>query len=64
MVAEMGNIVNNFCETFGIEKNQSRKKNEHHQLTGSKNARIETNSTKLSHVFIEHNVIFEGPDSV
>ena len=36
--AEMGNIVNNFCE--------------------------ETNCTKRSHVFSEHDVTFEGQDSV
>ena len=47
----MGNIVNNFCKTFGIDENQSRKRDDHHQLTGLKNARIETNWTKLSHVF-------------
>ena len=61
---EMGNIVNNFCETCGIDENQSRKRDEHHQLTGSKNAMIETNCTKLSHVFSEHDVIFDGQDSV
>ena len=56
--------MNNFCETFGIDKNQSRKRDEHHQLTESKNARIETNYTKLSHVFSERDVAFEGQDSV
>ena len=61
---EMGNIVNNFCETFGIDENQSRKRDEYRQLTGSKNARIETNCTKLSHVFNEHDVTFERQDSV
>ena len=35
--AEMGSIVGNFCETYGIEENQSRKRDEHHQLFGSKN---------------------------
>ena len=62
--AEMGNIVNKFCKTFGIDENQSRKSDEHVQLTGSKNARIETNCAKLSHVFSEHDVTFEGQDSV
>ena len=62
--AEMGNIVNNFCKTFGIDENQSRKRDEHHQLTGSKKARIETNCTKVSHVFSEHDAIFEGEDNV
>ena len=62
--AEMGNIVNKFCKTFGIDENQSRKSDELVQLTGSKNARIETNCAKLSHVFCEHDVTFEGQDSV
>ena len=62
--AGMRNIVNNFCEAFGTDENQSRKRDEHHQLTGSKNAMIETNCTKLSHVFSEHDVIFDGQDSV
>ena len=56
----MRNIVNNFCETFGIDENQSRTTDEHHQLNVLKNARIETNCTKLSHVFSEHDVTFEG----
>ena len=60
----MGNIVNNFCETFGIDENQSRKRDKYHQLTGSKNAGTETNCTKLSHVFSEHDVTFERQDSV
>ena len=60
----MGNIINNFYETFGIDENQSRKRDEHHQLTESKNARIKTNYAKLSHVFSERDVVFEGQDSV
>ena len=39
-------------------------RDKNHQLTGSKNSRIETNCTKLSHVFSEHDVTFEGEDSV
>ena len=62
--AGMENIVKNFCETFGIDENQSRKRDEHHQLTELKNARIKTNYTKLSHVFSERDVVFEGQDSV
>ena len=63
-VAEMGYIVNNFCETFGIDKNKSRRRDEHHQLIGSKNARIEINRKNLSHVFSEHDVTFEVHDSI
>ena len=59
----MENIVKNFCETFGIDENQSRKRDEH-QPIGSKNARIETNCTKLSLAFSEYDVTLEGQDSV
>ena len=62
--AEMGNIVNNLCETSGIDENQSRKRDEHHQLTEWKNARIEANCAELSHVPSEHDVTFKGQDSV
>ena len=34
--AEMGSIVDSFCATFAIEENQSLKKDEHYQLSGSK----------------------------
>ena len=54
--AEMGSIVGNFCETFGIEGNQSRKRDEHHQLFGSKNKRIYSNTEKILRVFQTHNV--------
>ena len=60
----MGSIINNFCETFGIDEKQSTKRNENHQLTGSKNSRIEINCTKLSHVFSEHDVTLEGQGSI
>ena len=62
--AGMENIVKNFSETFGIDENQSRKRDEHHQPIGSKNARIETNCTKLSLAFSEYDVTLEGQDSV
>ena len=32
----MGSIVESFCATFAIEENQSLKKDEHYQLSGSK----------------------------
>ena len=44
--AEMGNIVESFCQTFGIEEDGSRKRDEHYQLTGSKNERIRTYTDK------------------
>ena len=60
----MGSIINKFCETFGIDEKQSTKRDENHQLTGSKNSRIEINCTKLSHVFSEHDVTLEGQGSI
>ena len=43
--------MESFCETFGIEENQSLKKDEHYQLSGSKNQRIHNNTEKISNVF-------------
>ena len=56
--AEMGNIVESFCQTFGIEEDGSRKRDEHYQLTGSKNKRIRTYTDKISTVFTVHEVAF------
>ena len=60
----MGNIVNNFCSTFGIEENQSRKRDEHHQLQGSKNKRISENCEKLDTIFKEYDITFDLHDSL
>ncbi|XP_066916048.1 uncharacterized protein [Clytia hemisphaerica] len=54
----MGNIFESFCQTFGIEEDSSRKRDEHYQLTGSKNERIRTYTDKISTVFTEHEVFF------
>lgn len=56
--AEMGNIVESFCETFGIEEDGSRKRDDHYQLSGSKNERMSTNTEKVSRVLDEHEVAF------
>lgn len=40
IAAELGNIIKDFCGTFGIEDDQSRKTEDHYQPSGSKNARI------------------------
>ena len=48
--SEMGNMIKEFCETFGIEDDQSRKTEDHYQLSGSKNARIGGN-VENSHLF-------------
>ena len=62
--SELGNIMESFCETFGIEENQSRKRDEHYQLSGSKNYRITNNIAKISTVFKTHGVNFDGSDVV
>ena len=62
--SELGNIMESFCETFGIEENQSRERDEHYQLSGSKNYRITNNIAKISTVFKTHGVNFDGSDVV
>ena len=61
--AEMENIVESFCETFGIEEYQSLKKDEH-QLSGSKNHRIHNNMEKISSVFTDYEVSFDESENV
>ena len=56
--------MESFCETFGIEENQSRKRDEHYQLSGSKNYRITNNIAKISTVFKTQGVNFDGSDVV
>ena len=51
--------MESFCETFGIEENQSLKKDEHYQLSGSKNQRIHKNTEKISSVFTYNQVSFD-----
>ena len=62
--SELGNIMESFCETFGIEENQSRKRDEHYQLSGSKNYRITNNIEKISTVFKTCGVNFDDSDVV
>ena len=62
--AEMGNIVDSFCETLGIEENQSLKKDEHYQLSGSKNQRTHNNTEKISSVFTDYEVSFDESKNV
>ena len=54
----MGHIVESCCEMFGIEENQSLKKDEHYQLSGSKNQRIHNNAEKISSIFTDYEVSF------
>ena len=57
--ANFGNIIKDFCETFGIEDDQSRKTDVHRQLSGSENARIGSNVEKLSSTFSIYNINFD-----
>ena len=51
LAADMGNIIESFCQTFGIQEDHAGKKDEHHQLSSSKNKRISKNIYKFSGVF-------------
>ncbi|XP_066928378.1 uncharacterized protein [Clytia hemisphaerica] len=61
--AEMGNLVETFCETFGIEEDGARKRDEHYQLSGSKNVRVSSNTEKISRVLDEHEVVFSTKET-
>ena len=54
----MNNIIEEFCETFNID-NFSSKRDEHHEISGSKNERIDENLKKLGAVFRQHSVNFD-----
>ena len=55
----MENIVERFCETFGIEENPSLVKDEHYQLSSSKNQRIHNNMGKIWSIFTHYQVSFD-----
>ena len=55
----MGNIIEDFSEVFGLKEDQARKRDEHYQITGSKNKRITDNAKKLAEVFTTHEVNFD-----
>ena len=57
-------MVEKFCETFHVAENQSRKRDKHHQLYGSKKGRIENNTAKVQEIFEVHDVNFEKTASV
>ena len=62
--AELGNIVEDFCDKFSLKDKQYRKRDEHYQLTGSKRKRINENIEKILSVFTDHNVSFESCNTV
>lgn len=45
---ELGNMIKNFCEGFGINDNQKTKSEDHCLLAGSENTRIGDNVENLS----------------
>ena len=57
----MGNIFQDFCEVFNIQ-NEAPKRTQHHQLTGSKNGRIDDDIKKISYLFCSHELNFEKSD--
>ena len=58
---ELGNMIKDFCETFGTEDKQNRKREDHYHLTGSKNTRTGDNDKKLSGIFNTYDVNFIHP---
>ena len=54
----MGTIIEEFAELFQIKQNIAHKKNQHYQLTGSKNKRISVNVNKLTEVMSTYGVSF------
>ena len=62
--AEMSNITADFCEKFGIVEEEAQKRENHYQLSGSKNRRIQDIVGKISEVFHTYDVGFDGTDGV
>lgn len=48
---EMSNIVATFCNEFGILEDQSQKREEHYQVSKSKNKIFQSNVHNISEVF-------------
>ena len=63
-VAEMSNIVEQFCPSFFLENSDTRKREQHYQLIRSKNSRLSTNVNKLLDVFRTQGITFEESDDV
>ena len=56
IAAELGNIIKDFCGTFGIEDDQSSKTEENCQLSGSKNEQIggSVEKTLICYSYLQH----------
>ena len=62
--AEISNIITSFCDKFGISESEACKREDHYQLSGSKNSRIRINVSKISDVFSTYGVSFDATDNV
>ena len=62
--AEISNIITSSCVKFGISESEACKREDHHQLSGSKNSRIRNNVSKISDVFSTYGVSFNATDNV
>ena len=60
----MSNIIADFCEKFGIAEDEAWKRENHYQLSGSKNRRIQDKVGKISEVFHTYDVGFDDTDGV
>ena len=60
----MSNILADFCKKFGIAEDEARKRENHCQLSGSKNCRIQDNVGKISEVFHTYDLGFDDTDRV
>ena len=61
---ELGNMIKNFCESFGINDNQKIKIEDHYLLAGSENTRTGDNVENLSAILNTNNVSFNHTNSV
>ena len=62
--AEISNIITSFCDKFGISESEACKREDHYQLSGSKNFRIRSNVSKIGDVFSTYDVSFDATDNV
>ena len=61
--AEISNIITSFCDKFGISESEACKREDHYQLSGSKNSRIRINVSKISDAFSTYGVSFDAKDN-
>ena len=57
--AEMRNILESFCANFNLDDKEARKREEHYQLTVTKNTHLTENIKKILEVFHTHDINFE-----